>query len=357
LRYRLLACTISLVWLAALAAPAAVNSQGTPAPGHSHEKPGNGDHTYRPMSWNQTFLAARIFLGPLPAAMPGGEADTPERLALGQRLYFERGISLNKTKSCHDCHLLTKGRPGTDNTPTSKGASGIFGKRNTPTVINAGFQSAQFWDGRAHNLAEQAKGPILNPIEMELRTPEEVIRRLRNIDGYPEAFRRAFPGGPDPMTYDNLAEAIAAFERTLVAPGRFDRLFAGQENALTTQEKRGLAKFIQYRCVECHSWATVGGRLYHKMGQRHPYADKDDLGRYEITKKDEDRHVFKVPLLRNVTRTPPYFHDGRVPDLKEAVRLMGWLQLDRQLTRGDIADLIAFLRTLEGNLPLIEPPR
>jgi cytochrome c peroxidase len=309
------------------------------------------------MSWNQTFLAARIFLGPLPAAMPGGESDTPERIALGQRLYFERGISLNKTKSCHDCHLLTKGRPGTDNTPTSKGASGIFGKRNTPTVINAGFQSTQFWDGRAHNLAEQAKGPILNPIEMELRTPEEVIRRLGNIDGYPEAFRRAFAGGHDPMTYDNLAEAIAAFERTLVAPGRFDRLFAGQENALTTQEKRGLAKFTQYRCVECHSWATVGGRLYHKMGQRHPYANKEDLGRYEITKKDEDRYVFKVPLLRNVTRTPPYFHDGRVPDLKEAVRLMGWLQLDRRLTRGDIADLIAFLRTLEGNPPLIEPPR
>ena len=157
--------------------------------------------------------------------------------------------------------------------------------------------------------------------------------------------------------YDNLAEAIAAFERTLIAPGRFDRLFAGRQNALTTREKRGLAKFIRYRCVECHSWATVGGRLYHMIGQHHPYGDKDDLGRYEITKKEEDRYVFKVPSLRNVTRTPPYFHDGRVPNLKEAVRLMGWLQLDRHLTRGDIADLIAFLGTLEGNPPPVEEPR
>lgn len=358
MRYRLLAGTISLAfWLAAFAAPASVNSQSAPASGYYHEKPGSGDHAYKPMSWDQTFLAARIFLGPLPDAMPGSETDTPERIALGQRLYFERGISLNKTKSCHDCHLLTKGRPGTDNTATSKGASGVFGKRNSPTVINAGFQSVQFWDGRAPNLVEQAKGPILNPIEMELRTPEEVLERLQNIAGYPEAFRRAFPGNHDPMTYDNLAEAIAAFERTLVAPGRFDRLFAGQENALTPQEKRGLSKFIQYRCVECHSWASVGGRLYHKIGQHHPYADKDDLGRYEVTKKAEDRYVFKVPSLRNVTRTPPYFHDGRVPNLKEAVRLMGWMQLDRRFTPGDIADLIAFLGTLEGNPPLVEAPR
>jgi cytochrome c peroxidase len=289
--------------------------------------------------------------------MPGSEADTPERIALGKRLYFERGISINKNKSCHDCHLLTGGRAGADVTPTSQGATGVFGKRNTPTVINAGFQSAQFWDGRAPDLAQQAKGPILNPIEMAIRTPEEVIEQLRNLEGYPEAFRRAFPGNPDPMTYDNLAEAIAAFERTLVAPGRFDRLLAGHQNALTTQEKRGLTKFIQYRCVECHSWATVGGRLYQKIGQRHPYANKDDLGRYEITKKDEDRYVFKVPTLRNVTRTPPYFHDGQVFTLEEAVAKMGFLQLDRRLTPGDIADLIAFLGTLEGNPAPVEEPR
>jgi len=349
---RLLACALGLAFwlLAAAAGPGQVpGAEETPASSHvsGHTQGGPG-------SWDATLLAARIFLGRLPAAMPGSEADTPERVALGRKLYFERGISLNKTKSCHDCHLLTKGRAGADVTPTSKGATGIFGKRNSPTVINAGFQTAQFWDGRAHDLVEQAKGPILNPIEMAIRTPADVLAALRQIDGYPESFRRAFPGDPDPITYDHLAEAISAFERTLVAPGRFDRLLDGQEDALNAREKRGLTKFIQYRCVECHSWATVGGRLFHKIGKYHPYAHKGDLGRYEETKKEGDRSVFKVPMLRNVTRTAPYFHDGRVATLKEAVRLMGWLQLDLRLSPGDTADLIAFLGTLEGNPPPVE---
>lgn len=352
MRRRLLICALSLtVWLAAVACPAADRVESQEVTAHSH----SGHSQGKLMTWDDTFLAARIFFGRLPAAMPGREADTPERLALGRRLYFERGISLNKNKSCHDCHLLTQGRAGADVTPTSLGATGVSGKRNAPTVINAGFQFAQFWDGRAHDLAEQAKGPILNPIEMAFRTPEEVIERLRHEEGYTEAFRCAFPGDPDPITFDHLAEAIAAFERTLVAPGRFDRLLDGQKNALTAREKRGLAKFIQYNCVDCHTSTTVGGRLYRKIGQRHPYVT-DDLGRFEITKLEEDRFVFKVPMLRNVSRTAPYFHDGRVANLKEAVRLMGWHQLDLQLTPRDISDLIAFLRTLEGNPPPVKAP-
>ena len=214
----------------------------------------------------------------------------------------------------------------------------------------------QFWDGRAHNLAEQAKGPILNLIEMAIRDSKEVMEKLRHEKGYPEAFRRAFPGGRDPMTYDNLAAAVAAFERTLVAPGRFDRMLAGDQNAMNAQEKRGLDKFIQFRCVECHTWATVGGRLFQKVGKYHTYANKDDLGRYDVTKKSEDYYVFKVPMLRNVTRTAPYFHDGRVFTLEEAVAQMGWLQLDRLLTPED-RDLVAFLGTLEGNPPPVEKPR
>jgi cytochrome c peroxidase len=309
------------------------------------------------MSWDLTFLKARLFLGRLPSAMPGRAADTPERVALGKRLYFERGISINKNKSCHDCHFLTQGRAGADVTPTSKGATGIQGKRNAPTVINAGFQFAQFWDGRAANLFEQAKGPILNPIEMALRTPEDVLELLRREKGYPEAFRRAFPGDPVPVNFDNLAEAIAAFERTLVAPGRFDRLLDGQQDALNVQEKRGLTKFVQYHCIECHGGATVGGQLYKIMGQRRPYTGTDDPGRYEVTKKEEDRKVFKVPMLRNVTRTAPYFNAGQVLTLEEAIELMAWHQLDRRLTAGDRADLIAFLRTLEGNPPNVQEPR
>jgi cytochrome c peroxidase len=289
--------------------------------------------------------------------MPGSESDTAERIALGKRLYFERGMSINKSQSCNDCHLLTEGGAGVDVGPTSKGAMGTFGKRNSPTVINAGFQAAQRWDGRAGDLVEQAKDPILNPVEMAMRTAEEVVEHFRKVEGYRDVFRHAFPGDADPITYDHVAEAIAAFERTLVAPGRLDRLLDGQKNAITGQEKRGLTKFIQYHCVECHTGATVGGQLYKIIGQRHPYANKDDLGRYEITKKEEDRYVFKVPMLRNVTRTPPYFHDGQVRTLEEAVVKMGWLQLDHRLTSDDIADLIAFLRTLEGNPPSVDEPR
>lgn len=352
MRRRLLTCVISLVvWIVPVVHAAPVRAAQA-APGHSHSSHSQG----KLMTWDDTFLAARIFFGPLPAAMPGSKNDTPERIALGKRLYFERGISINKNKSCHDCHLLTQGRSGTDNTPTSKGATGVSGKRNTPTVINAGFQSVQFWDGRAPNLVEQAKGPILNPIEMALRTPEEVIERLRHEPGYLDAFRRAFPGDPDPITFEHLAEAIAAFERTLIAPGRFDRMLSGDKKAMNAQAKRGLAKFIQYNCVDCHSSSTVGGQIYRKFGQEHPYST-DDQGRYEITRKEEDRFVFKVPILRNVTRTPPYFHDGQVFTIEEAVAKMGWHQLDHRLTRDDVEDLVAFLRTLEGNPPRVEAPK
>jgi cytochrome c peroxidase len=356
MRYRLIACTFSLAFLfVALAAPAPILSEtrrGAPASSHS-----SGHSREKLMNWDLTLLSARIYLGSLPAAMPGSEADTPERIALGKKLFFERGISHNKTKSCEDCHLLTGGRAGADVTPTSQGATGIFGKRNTPTVINAGFQFRQFWDGRAPNLPEQAKGPILNQIEMGIRTSEEVMEKLRHEEGFPEAFHRAFPGDPDPMTYDNLAEAVSAFERTLIAPGRFDRLLAGQQSALNAQEKRGLTKFIQYHCVECHGGATVGGQLFKIIGQKHPYTNINDLGRYEITKKNEDRYVFKVPMLRNVTRTAPYLSAGQIFTLGEVVTLMGWHQLDLRLTPGDIADLIAFLRTLEGNPPPVAAPR
>ena len=356
MRFRLIAYSISLAfWLAALAGPTPIRCETVTGASASHHPSGHAHMNL--INWEHTFLVARIFLDRLPAAMPGCESDTPARIALGKRLYFERGISLNKNKSCHDCHLLTEGRAGADVAPTSQGATGISGKRNAPTVINAGFQVAQFWDGRAHNLAEQAKGPILNPIEMALRTQEEVTELLKNTEGYPEAFRRAFPGEADPVTFDNLTEAIAAFERTLVAPGRFDKLLGGQQGALTPKEKRGLAKFLEANCVECHTGATVGGQLYRIIGQRNPYGHKDDLGRYEITKKDEDLYVFKVPMLRNVTRTAPYFHDGRVFTLEEAISLMAWHQLDRRLTPGDVADIIAFLRTLEGNPPLVDKPR
>jgi cytochrome c peroxidase len=302
-----------------------------------------------PLNWDQVLFEAKIFLGRLPATMPGSEHDTPEQIALGQRLYFERGISCNETQSCHECHLLTGDRAGVDNTPTAKGAMGTPGKRNSPTVINAGFQTMQFWDGRASDLVEQAKGPVLNPIEMGMSSPDEVVERLKKIEGYWEAFQDAFPGDPDPLTYDHVAAAIAAFERTLIAPSRFDQLLAGRDDALTPQEKRGLAAFVENSCIECHGGATVGGRQFRKIGEERPYPDTSDLGRHEITGKEEDRQVFKVPMLRNVTRTQPYFHHGQVATLERAVELMGQHQLDRDLPPETISDIIAFLGSLEGD--------
>jgi len=293
-------------------------------------------------------LSVRIFFKPLPDKMPGSENDTPELVALGKKLFFERGISLTKSQSCNDCHRLEKMMAGVDYEPTSVGATGLPGARNSPTVLNAGFQTAQFWDGRAANLVEQAKGPLLNPIEMAMPNEQEVISRLKH---YSRDFARAFPNQQDPITFDNVAIAIAAFERTLITPSRFDRYLKGDMGAITMAEEQGLMKFEDIGCIECHSGVTAGGRLFKKLGVYHPYENLSDMGRFVVTKNDEDKFVFKVSMLRNVTLTPPYFHDGRVPTLQEAVRLMAWLQLDTMLSPIEIDEIISFLNTLDAEKP------
>lgn len=297
-------------------------------------------------------LSVRIFFRPLPERMPGGEEDTPERIALGQRLFFERGVSLTKSQSCNDCHRLDGGRTGVDNLPTSPGAKGLAGTRNAQTVLNAGFQRVQFWDGRAADLVEQAKGPLLNPIEMAMRTEQDVVDRLAEDPNYHDAFERAFPGQGEPITFDNVARAIAAFERTLITPARFDRYLRGQTDALTVAEKRGLLRFVDTGCVECHGSVPVGGRLLKKLGVYHPYENASDVGRYGITGHEEDRFVFKVCMLRNVTRTAPYFHNGSILTLPEAVAQMAWMQLNVRLAPAEIDEIVGFLHTLEGEHPL-----
>ncbi|HVP12583.1 MAG TPA: cytochrome c peroxidase [Phycisphaerae bacterium] len=297
-------------------------------------------------------LAVQIFFKPLPTEMPGSRDDTPEIIAVGRKLFFEQGISLTKSQSCSECHHLDARRAGGDGEPTSKGAKGLLGKRNAPTVLNAGFQVAQFWDGRAADLVEQAKGPVLNPDEMAMRSPEEVVDRLKSIDGYVPAFKAAYPDQAEPVTFDNMARAIAAFERTLVTPSRFDRYLRGETSALTQQEKQGLNCFTHTGCVECHSSYTVGGRLFEKVGVYHPYTNQEDVGRYGVTHNDEDRLVFKVPMLRNITLTAPYFHDGREAALTEAVRLMAWMQLDTKLSAAEIEEIVSFLHALEAEHPV-----
>jgi len=295
---------------------------------------------------SQLLKEALSTFGKLPDHMPGSENDTPVKIELGRKLYFETALSINNTQSCNTCHRIDGGRGGVDNKPVSPGAiKGKFGTRNAPTVLNAGFHIAQFWDGRAATLAEQAKGPILNPVEMAMPNEEAVIERVKKLD-YVDLFKKAFPKETDPVTYDNLAEAIAAFERTLITRCRFDDYLAGDEQALTEQEKAGLKLFLDLGCADCHSGPLLGGNQFRKMGDIHPYKNTKDLGRYEVTKRKRDKYVFKVPSLRNIVLTAPYFHDGQVPTLAEAIDQMAWLQLDEKLSAEQIQQILQFLVSL-----------
>lgn len=294
---------------------------------------------------------ANKFFKPLPDTMPA-PSDNPTtavKVKLGKMLYFEPRLSKSNTISCNTCHNLATG--GVDNLPTSMGHLAQFGPRNSPTVLNAGLQIAQFWDGRAATLEEQAKGPILNPLEMAMPDVEMVLSRIRTIPEYVDLFKQAFPGEKDPVTYNNISKAIAAFERTLLTPSRFDEFLKGKAGALSPREQQGLSLVIQKGCITCHNGVGAGGGVYQKFGIRERYEYSDDQGRYNVTKKEEDRYVFKVPMWRNVTRTAPYFHDGSIWDLKEAIRIMGRLQLGAKLSDDEV-DLIAeFLHALEGQIP------
>jgi cytochrome c peroxidase len=234
---------------------------------------------------------------------------------------------------------------GVDNLPTSKGALGKFGGRNAPTTLNAGFHIAQFWDGRAPDLAAQAKGPVLAGIEMGMPNEAAVLERLKEAD-YRGWFMKAFPNAETAMTYDNYAEAVAAFERTLITRDRFDDFLGGDEDALCATEKKGLALFMEIGCADCHQGALLGGDRYEKMGVVEPYANTEDVGRYEVTKKDEDKYVFKVPSLRNIAITHPYFHDGKAATLCDAVKQMATLQLGEELDDEQVEQIVAFLGSL-----------
>ncbi len=307
-------------------------------------------------SWAQTAAPDPISLrtnalkmiGVLPDKMPGAEQDTPVLVELGKQLYFEKALSKNGTQSCNSCHAVDAGRAGVDNEPTSPGAFGKRGDRNSPTTLNAGFHLAQFWDGRAADLKEQAKGPILNPVEMAMPAEPVVVERLKADKNYPQLFAAAFAGETDPVNYENLARAIAAFERTLVTRDRFDDFLKGQTDVLTSAELKGLHAFLTLGCTACHNGPLLGGNSYQKVGLIKPYENQTDVGRATVTKDDDDKFKFKVPSLRNIAATQPYFHDGKISTLHEAVRKMADLQIGIQLTKEQEADLVAFLQTLTG---------
>lgn len=289
---------------------------------------------------------AKRSFGTLPAKMPGSEKDTPERIALGEKLYFEKRLSINDSQSCSSCHDVTGKKAGVDNLPTSPGALGKNGDRNSPTSLNAGFHLVQFWDGRAADLKAQAKGPILNPVEMGMPSEAVVEKKLSEIPEYVEAFAKAFPDEPKKITYDNLAEAIAAFERTLVTKDRFDEFQAGNHRALSSEEQQGLETFINSGCTACHNGPLLGGNSFRKLGQVHPYENTADLGRYAVTKQEADKYFFKVPSLRNIALTGPYFHDGKVATLEDAVKKMAYLQLGKELSAEEASSIVSFLKAL-----------
>lgn len=288
---------------------------------------------------------ATLLFGLLPETMPGAEDDTPELVALGEKLYFSKELSVTRTQSCNTCHPIDGGRAGADNLPTSPGVHGQLGTRNSPTVLNSGYQAAQFWDGRAKDLVEQAKGPILNPVEMAMPDPETVEKRVKEDAELSSAYAAAFPSSDGAISYDEIALAIAAFERTLKSECRLDDFMRGDADALTEQEKRGLELFIATGCIQCHNGPLIGGTTFQKFGRMNPFPT-DDLGRFEVTQDEESKHVFKVPQLRNVALTAPYFHNGTMASLEEAVKTMAWIQLNIELDDTQAADIAAFLRTL-----------
>ncbi|TGN14376.1 cytochrome-c peroxidase [Leptospira ilyithenensis] len=290
-------------------------------------------------------MRAKKIIGALPSKMPGSEKDTPELVSLGKKLYFEKRLSQNNTQSCNSCHNIEGKGAGVDNLPTSPGAFGKNGDRNSPTVLNAGYHFVQFWDGRAADLKAQAKGPILNPIEMAMPSEAEVLKRLNADSEYPGLFAKAFPNEKIAVTYDNVAEAIASFERTLVTPSRFDDFINGDHTALDEDEKDGLYTFISSGCTSCHSGTALGGNSFRKLGQVNPY-DTTDFGRFNVTKIAEDKHFFKVPSLRNVSLTAPYFHDGKIATLEDAVQKMAYHQLGQNLSNADTDKIVKFLGTL-----------
>lgn len=274
------------------------------------------------------------------------------KAALGKRLFHETLLSGDNSLSCASCHDVT--RSGAEASSSSTGIEGQKGVMNAPTVINSRFNFAQFWDGRVTNLREQAKGPITNPIEMGA-TWKDVIAKLRRQPDYVRAFKEVYREG---ITEDTIADAIQTYEYTLVsANSPFDKYLRGDDNAISEQEKHGYKLFKEYGCITCHQGVNVGGNMFQRIGAFLPYFNEEntaqpkDLGRYNVTKDTRDLYVFKVPGLRMVAHTAPYFHDGSVATLGEAIDIMARYQLGYTISKSDNQDIQAFLGSLSGRFP------
>ncbi|MGI0105959.1 cytochrome-c peroxidase [Salinimicrobium sp. WS361] len=293
---------------------------------------------------------ASIYFQPLSSV----EMEEPDSNAvkLGKHLFYDTRLSGEGNISCNSCHNLNT--YGVDNQQFSPGdVEGTFGNRNSPTVLYAALHKMQFWDGRAQTVEEQAAGPILNPIEHNIKEEEQLVNRLKEVELYQDLFTKAY--GEEGITFENALKAIGAFERTLMPKSRFDSYLEGDHSALTEREKSGLKSFINAGCITCHSGVAMGGQMFQKFGLYEDYwkyteSETVDLGLYEISQDEMDKYFFKVPGLRNIEHTYPYFHDGSVEDLNKAVEIMVELQTANDLSETEIEDIVAFLKSLSADV-------
>jgi cytochrome c peroxidase len=298
---------------------------------------------------------AKTIFGPLPASMPSPDNPiTPEKVKLGNILFFEPRISSDRTVSCAKCH--PPGLYAADGLRKAVGNHCKDNPRNSPTILNAASQISSHWIGNRTSVEDQARQAVTGPPAFGMPNNESVEKVLKGMKEYVALFKAAFPSDKDPVTVENFAKAVGAFERTLMTPAPFDDFMQGKAGALSDQQKRGLNAFMDTGCMTCHFGPYLGGQMYQKFGVFEPYqkytksAQVDD-GRFAVTKSEADRFLFKVPVLRNVAMTPPYFHDGSVDHLSEAVVIMAKVQLAKDLTTSQAEDITAFLRALTGKMP------
>ncbi|NJM10021.1 MAG: cytochrome-c peroxidase [Bdellovibrionaceae bacterium] len=332
------------------------------------------------MKWNLVLASVLVALSsgsalaqealPEKVPVPADNPSTSEKIELGKQLFFDPRLSAPGNISCNSCHNVMAG--GDDNRALSLGFKAQLGGRNSPTVWNAAFQSVQFWDGRAPTLEEQAKGPLINPVEMGMTSHDIIVTdRIAKIPGYQKQFKAVF-GGKKPITIDNVVKAIASYERTLITPNsKFDRFIKGDKKAMSAEAAKGLETFKGVGCTTCHMGANFSGPAlpmgtgffqpfpkFENAELEKKYSFKADLGRGQETKKDADKHLYRVPTLRNIALTAPYFHNGKVMTLSEAVRIMGKLQLNKDLSKAEVQSIVVFLTEgLTGEFPQQTMPR
>jgi cytochrome c peroxidase len=297
----------------------------------------------------------KSIFGPLPQVILSEKNPiTPEKVKLGKVLFYETRISVDGTVSCFRCHPI--GLYAADGLKKSIGNNCKVNPRNAPAILNAAGQISAHWIGNRTDVEDQARQSVIGPPSFGMPSYEAVVKKLKEIKGYVELFKKAFPIDNDPVTVDHLAKAIGAFERTLVTPSQFDSFLKGDITALNVREKKGLKTYMETGCIMCHSGPYVGGQMYDKFGIFEPYwkytkSESIDEGRYVVTKNEADKYVFKVPILRNVAKTAPYFHDGSVDQLEDAVWIMGKIQLGKDLAKPQVEEIVTFLKSLTGKIP------